>query len=244
MRGAESQAEYYARTAERYDDWHVHEEDEHSRALHIMSAFIRLNGLSSVLDVGSGTGRGLRHLAREHPGIRCHGVEPVGALIERAVASGLDPGSITQGRGEQLAFPDSSFDAVCETGVLHHVARPGDVVGEMTRVARRAIFISDDNRFGWGSWPRRALKLGLYRTGIWQSVVHIRTRGRGYSLSEDDGVAYSYSAFDSYSQLAAWADEVLVFATAGGGAPWRYPLLTASHVLVCALRDEPGPVVR
>ena len=40
-----------------------------------------------------------------------------------------------------LAFPDRSFDLVCEFAVLHHVARPGTVIDEMNRVASRMIAI-------------------------------------------------------------------------------------------------------
>ena len=59
-----------------------------------------------------------------------------------------------------------ALDAVCAFGVMHHVKRPAIVVGEMMRVARRAIFISDSNRFGQGSMPARRVKLLLWRFGL------------------------------------------------------------------------------
>jgi ubiquinone/menaquinone biosynthesis C-methylase UbiE len=53
----------------------------------------------------------------------------------------------------------NSIDAAFECGVLHHVAEPSHVVGEMMRVARKAIFLSDSNRFGQGRLIARILKL-------------------------------------------------------------------------------------
>jgi SAM-dependent methyltransferase len=224
---------YYTDTAGIYDSLHVHEGDEHYRALAFMSALISLHGLESVVDVGTGTGRALTYLAERHPGLKLTGVEPVEALAEVAVSRGIAPESIVSARGEALPFEDGSFDAACELGVLHHVREPNAVVREMTRVARRAVFLSDNNRFGWGGLGRRLAKYGLHKLRLWDAALYVKTRGRGYMLSDDDGLAYSYSVFDSYDVLDEWADEILVIPTLGS---WRFPLLTADHVLLCALR--------
>ena len=70
------------------------------------------------------------------------------------------------GSGLQLPFPDASFDAVCEFGVLHHVEHPNAVVREMLRVSKTAIFLSDTNRFGRGRLFARLVKLALWKLGI------------------------------------------------------------------------------
>ena len=49
-------------------------------------------------------------------------------------------GLLLRGSGYELPFEDEAFDAVFECGVLHHVAEPGRVVGEMVRVAKRRFF--------------------------------------------------------------------------------------------------------
>jgi len=78
-------------------------------------------------------------------GMCAYGFEPVSELIEQAHRKGLPRGLIARGDGYRLPFADNSFDAVCECGMLHHVEQPGPVVREMMRVARRAVFLSDEN---------------------------------------------------------------------------------------------------
>jgi SAM-dependent methyltransferase len=234
----ELQQRYYAHTSGSYDAMHVSPGDEHGVALDHISAFVASLGCTSVLDVGCGTGRGIAHVRERHPGVRAVAVEPVEAMIDEAVAKrGVPREAIVQGRGERLPFGDDEFDAVFELGVLHHVPEPNAVVREMTRVASRAVFLSDDNRFGWGARPLRPVKLGLAKLGLWSAANRLKTRGRGYSVSDHDGVAYSYSVYDSYRLLADWADRVILVPTvAQTSTSWYHTLLTADHVLLCAIR--------
>lgn len=234
----EIQAAYYRATASQYDAMHVQEDDEHGYALRFISGLVPEIGIESVLDVGCGTGRALRHFRQHHPAMKLHGIEPVAELVDVAIAKhGVPAESIRVGRGEQLPFADQSVDAVCEFGILHHVERPADVVAEMLRVARKAVFISDSNRFGQGRVPTRWLKLGLYKAGLWKAVNLVHTRGRGYHMSEGDGLSYSYSVYDNYKQIAQWASRVVVVPTMQHTTTtWLSPLLTSGHVLLCAFR--------
>jgi SAM-dependent methyltransferase len=233
----ELQAEYYRRTASEYDAIHG-ADDEHARALRFVSQLIDERGLTSVLDVGCGTGRGVKHFVDRHPGLHVRGVEPIQALIDRAVeTNGVPRELIVEGKGESLAFPDQSFDVVCEFGVLHHVAKPANVVSEMIRVAKRAVILSDSNRFGQGRMPTRWLKLGLYKLGVWRAVDLLNTRGRGYFVTEGDGVSYSYSVYDNYRELAEWATQIILIPSfPHTSSTWLSPLLTSGHVVLCALR--------
>ena len=234
------QADYYRRTASEYDAMHVAEDDEHGLALRYISEVLNLGsrGVRTVLDVGCGTGRAIQYLIEHHPDVRVLGVEPVGALLDVAVQRhGVRRERLLRARGEALPFPDQSFDAVCEFGVLHHVRRPETVVGEMLRVARKAVFISDSNRFGQGSTSTRWLKLLLYKCHLWWPAVLIKTRGRRYVLSDGDGLAYSYSVYDNYAQVARWARQVILVPTLPhAGGTWMTPLMTSEHVLMCAFR--------
>src|SRR5207253_1727294 len=105
----------------------------------------------SLLDVGAGTGRGIKFFMERNPDLKIVSIEPVQALIDEAIKGGVPEGIVAQGRGEALPFNDRAFDAVCEFGVLHHASNPDEVLAEMMRVARKAVFISDTNRFGQGS---------------------------------------------------------------------------------------------
>jgi ubiquinone/menaquinone biosynthesis C-methylase UbiE len=233
------QHKYYTDSAEEYDSMHVSEGDEHYVALQYAAAIMGMLNADSVLDVGSGTGRSVRYfLDRDIPIV--HGIEPVQALINQAVNKHNIPDALfTCGNGENLPFDSDSYDVLCEFGVLHHVPHPERVVKEMMRVARKAIFLSDANRFGQGAWPWRVAKLILYKAHLWPLVVYIKTRGKGYTISQGDGLFYSYSVYDSYDLLAQWGDRVFVIPTKRShNKTWFSPLLSEPHVLLCAIRDN------
>lgn len=233
------QAAYYKRTADDYDAMHNSVEDhEHNVSLRFIDAVSDLFHLETFLDVGAGTGRAVEFLTGRGKSVR--GVEPVAELIEAGERRGVPKGLLIQGSGLNLPFEDGSVDAVLECGVLHHVAQPEKVIAEMMRVARRAVFLSDCNRFGQGSPLARLVKLGLYKTNLWNAARYIQTKGKMYSISEGDGLYYSYSVYDSYPQLATWADKIWFVpssreqTTTGKG--WLHPVRTSSHALLCAVK--------
>ena len=236
------QHQFYTATAERYDEVMVGEEgDPHDVALQFISGLIDGYGYRSVLDVGSGTGRGVKHFLARHPGLEVRGVEPVRAMIDRAEGTGVPEGLILEASGGALPFEDDSFDIVCELGILHHVANPDEIVREMTRVARRGVFLSDANRFAGGGRLHRAAKYVLYRLGLWFLVYRLANRGRAYHYSggpEGDGVVYSYSVYDSLPVLNEWADRTFMLPTIEARTTWFHPLFGAINVLACALRDD------
>jgi SAM-dependent methyltransferase len=230
------QRKYYAQTAAVYDQMHLMDQ-EHNLALSYIESELSRLGLSSVLDVGCGTGRGVMRLLTA--GFDVKGVEPVAELLKSGVSShNLPPERMMEGSGEALPFADQSFDAVMELGVLHHVPNPRVVVREMTRVARRAIFLSDSNRFGQGRLLWRLFKIAAWKLGVWPVLDWIRTRGRGYTISKEDGLAYSYSVYDSFAALAEWADAIYVIHTSKlTSQSWVFPAISASHGLLVAVRN-------
>ena len=238
-RDVEIQRRYYTDTAARYDTMHAGEGAADAFCQGFVHTLLRHLGVRSVLDVGTATGRGLRELQDALPGAFICGIEPVAALLDQGRATGaMKTVSVVQGSGESLPFPDRSFDGVCEFATLHHVPRPDAVVREMLRVARRVVVINDSNRFGQGAWPARLFKLLLYKFGLWRAFDFLRTRGKGYQISEGDGLFYSYSVYDSYHLVTRWADRVLVLpGEAGHSGGWFHPLLTAKGVLLVAIRE-------
>jgi ubiquinone/menaquinone biosynthesis C-methylase UbiE len=237
------QAKYYEESASSYDSMHNASEDhEHNLALQYMDMIGNAFGMQTFLDVGAGTGRGVRFLHERGKQVR--GIEPVAAMVERAEMHGVPKGLMLQGSGYALPFEDLAFDVVFECGVLHHVAEPDRVVAEMIRVAKRAIFLSDSNRFGQGSRAARLLKTALFKGGLWRAARFVQTKGKMYTFSDGDGLAYSYSVFDSYQQLAAQTEQIWLIPTAADGGSncqsWFHPLLTSTHVLLCAFKETPG----
>jgi ubiquinone/menaquinone biosynthesis C-methylase UbiE len=235
-----TQAEYYRATAAHYDGMHLAESDEHSLALRYVAAYIREFEMHSVLDVGTGTGRAIGALARADPSLALAGVEPVLAMLERArTKRDLRTIRLVSASGYDLPFEDATFDAVCAFGVLHHVDEPARVVREMLRVARCAVFVSDSNRFGQGRPAARLAKLTLHSLRLWPAANYLKTGGTGYTVSEGDGISYSYSVYDSLRALQDWADRVTLIPTGTmDTSGWWTPLLTSSHVLACAVRDQ------
>lgn len=228
------QAEYYAATADGYESSHCWDWDAHQVALEYVVGLCWTLGVRTVLDLGAGTGRAARFLGERCPGVRVVAIEPSAALIAVG-ADGTFP--FLRGSGDRLPFPDASIDAVCATGVMHHVRHPAAVVAEMTRVARRLVVISDANRFGSGRLTARLAKLALCRAGLWPLVRAVRTRGKSYHWAEGDGPVFSYSVYDSLGQLNAWANRVILMPTNIASTGWAGPLLSASSVMVAAIRE-------
>ncbi|GLY15729.1 hypothetical protein Kisp01_27440 [Kineosporia sp. NBRC 101677] len=233
----ERQQAYYERTAESYDADHVHAGDEHAIALNYIAQLSRVVGAHRILDVGAGTGRGLRYLTSLRPDMEVVGVEPVAGLRAQAELQGT---KLLDGAGQHLPFEEDSFDLVISTGVLHHVPDPAPVVKEMMRVARLGVLISDANRFGQGPPAMRAAKILMHLTHTWKPYMYLRTKGRGYMESEGDGVFYSYSIFDSMPLISTWADRTFVIPTSGRSAGRLGPLLDAPSGLLVALREPEG----
>ena len=233
----ETQREYYANTADDYDQMHLTDE-EHNIALEWAYSVMQRLQLSSILDVGCGTGRGVKFFHIR--GIEVKGIEPVQELLDAGYKKhGISEEQMIRGSGEALPFEDDSFDATIELGVLHHVAHPEKMVAEMIRVSRRVIFISDSNRFGQGHFLWRLLKIIAWKLRLWWLLDLVRTKGRGYTISKEDGLAYSYSVYDSFDQLSAWADRVYVVPTSKMTVrSWLHPIATCSHALLIAERDS------
>jgi ubiquinone/menaquinone biosynthesis C-methylase UbiE len=233
MHDVEIQRQYYAETAKRYDETRA-ENDEQAMALagaFLDSAIVHLNA-KSVLDIGSGTGRTLRKLKQRHPGIPCVGVEPVAALREVGYEAGLTSDELVAGDAK-VEYADGEFDVVCEFAVLHHVPNPEKVVAEMLRVARKAIFICDSNNFGHGTLLSRALKQTLNALRVWPIADYLKTRGKGYTISEGDGLAYSYSIFNNLAQINRACTAVHFLNTVHSGADLYR---TAPSVAILALK--------
>jgi ubiquinone/menaquinone biosynthesis C-methylase UbiE len=240
---AEIQRKYYTDTAALYEQMHEHEGSGDAISNKFVQSLLRMIDAKSVLDVGTATGRGLRDLREALPNGFVCGIEPVSALLEQAMQNGnANSGSVVRASGAALPFADGSFDAVCEFAVLHHVANPNAVVGEMLRVAKKAVLISDSNRFGQGSKIARLVKLGLYKSKLWGAYNYVRTSGKGYQITEGDGLAYSYSVYDSFELILRWADRIILYSGKEKGArSWAHPLLTSGAVLLCALKEPSTP---
>lgn len=229
----ELQRTYYANTAAAYDTMHISEIDEHIFALSWLSSLIRLYKFSSLLDVGSGTGRCLRFLKNEGTPITLTGIEPVAELRAMGREKGLSDAELIDGDALALPFSDASVDVVCSFGVLHHIKDHKRAVSEMCRVARQAVFISDSNNFGQGSIIPRTVKQTVHALGFWSLFDFIRTKGKGYHYSDGDGIFYSYSIFNDVPVIRRKFDDLHFMSTMPSSANLYR---TAPHLALLALR--------
>jgi ubiquinone/menaquinone biosynthesis C-methylase UbiE len=173
-------------------------------------------------------------IKKKLPGIEAVGIEPSAELRAIGYSKGLSETELINGDAMKLAFGNGTFDLVCEFGALHHIPEPSKAVSEMLRVSRKAIFISDCNNFGQGSKRARLLKQGVNAARLWPLADLIKTKGKGYTISEGDGLAYSYSVFNDLKQIKNACKSVHFLNTTDSG-PNLYR--TASHVALLGIRD-------
>lgn len=211
------QQAYYAKTATIYNEMHSGEEQNQTLALAFLASYINLTECNSILDIGSGTGKKLLWLKNNFPHLRVLGIEPSKELREIAYQSDLDFSEIRDGDGLVLDLKDGEFDIVCEFNTLHHIRYPDIVVSEMLRVAKKAIFIFDMNNFAAGGKLSRFMKQSLNALGLWTLVDFLKTGGKGYRLSEGDGVSYSYSVFNNYDLIRKRCTSVHIMNTSNSG---------------------------
>jgi ubiquinone/menaquinone biosynthesis C-methylase UbiE len=102
-----------------------------------LAAFIELRD-RDVLDIGAGSG-GLA-IALAEAGCKVIALEPDPVRSEWAKARIKGHGAdvhLVDGEGEELPFPDESFDVLTLDSVIEHVRDPRMVIAEASRVLRR-----------------------------------------------------------------------------------------------------------
>jgi len=77
--------------------------------------------------------------------------------------------------------------------------------------------------------------------GLWPFADMIKTKGQGYTLSEGDGLAYSYSLFNDYRQIAR-ACQSVHFLNSMDGGPDLYR--TAAHVAPLGVNHRFDTIVK
>ncbi|MBU2488028.1 MAG: class I SAM-dependent methyltransferase [Proteobacteria bacterium] len=87
-----------------------------------------------LLDVGTGPGWLLGHLAREAPGLELVGLDVSPAMVKQAGKNLGGQARMELGNAEDLPFEDGFFDVVVSTGSMHHWKDPVKGLDEIHRV--------------------------------------------------------------------------------------------------------------
>lgn len=214
----EEQRKYYARAGGSYAaPSHTSVPSAHQVALGFLFSALEDLGVRSVLDVGSGVGVALRAIAERNPAIRVVGVEASPVLREQAYARGVSRDTLVEGDPAELPFDTRSFDLVCAFGALHQLVRPRPAVAEMLRVARLAVFISDQDYFGQGTPPERALKRLINAVGLWPVADKVLSRTRRQAAVDPSVSLPGYSVFNDYGYVRRRCERVHLLSTESGG---------------------------
>jgi SAM-dependent methyltransferase len=109
-----------------------------------VQALLRTEKVQSILDVGCGTGAVLSELVKRGIGTSHKGIDLTAPGIH------VDPGakhlSLVEYDGETIPFPDDSFDFVYASHVVEHVLNPRGFIAEISRVAKRFIYLGGSLR--------------------------------------------------------------------------------------------------
>jgi ubiquinone/menaquinone biosynthesis C-methylase UbiE len=145
-----------------------------------------------ALDIGTGPGQILIKLARRLMLWRFTGVDRSQAMIAKANRNLLDAGGALAGRvewqtadGNTLPFADASFDFVMCNSVLHHLAEPQRLLGEMARLATPggAILLRDLRRPGRLAYPLHIWRHGRHYSGTMRRLFRDSVRS-AYTVEE------------------------------------------------------------
>lgn len=144
-----------------------------------------------VLEIGAGTGGNLPFYP---PGARLTLLEPNPYMIrylgEQCAARAAGCAAIVEGAGENLPFPDASFDTVLTTHVLCSVKNQPRVLAEVRRVLRRGgrFLFLEHVAAPPGTLNHRAQRA---INPVWRAV------GDGCHLTRDTGAAIRAAGFQS-----------------------------------------------
>lgn len=103
------------------------------RRAQLIIAYGGISAGKSVLDIGCGTGIFSRYFAETGATVTSMDISP--ELIEQAKKETTAPITYLIGDAEQLPFPESSFDVVAGSSILHHLD-PEVALKEIYRVLR------------------------------------------------------------------------------------------------------------
>ena len=129
----------------------------------LMQTLLQPTRGESVLDIGCGTGEGLRaFLGLE---LQVTGLDPSTYMLDIASRNVGNRADLYRGFAEDLPFDDNSFNYACLFTTLEFVDNPQKALEEACRVAKDRIFIGVLNRYAIKAIQRRVK--GMFSASIY-----------------------------------------------------------------------------
>lgn len=103
-----------------------------------LKTFFSGKSIHNVLDIGTGSGDFIKLIQPVFPeGTQIAGIDPSKEALEEA-RRGINLANVDfiQMEGENLNFPDHSYDVVCLSNAMHHLASTEQTFAEMKRVVK------------------------------------------------------------------------------------------------------------
>lgn len=210
-------ARAYDRGAATYDERHDDTPASRARTRVIDGALLEaINGATSVLEIGVGTGR---LLAQVHAPVRI-GVDIAAGMLARATEKGL---RVVLGDGHELPFADGAFDAVIAGKGSMRYLTPARALAEARRVVRPGGTIGC-HLYGGRTWSPRRLAV-MPQPGLWQpaSTAELRETLAAAGLTGAVRVFRPIRIRPYLLEIPAWLDR-------------RAPVQLWSHAVVVARR--------
>jgi ubiquinone/menaquinone biosynthesis C-methylase UbiE len=164
-----------------------------------------------ILEVGSGYGMMVVHGCLNY-GLDMQGLEPPKQGFEGRyeiaqkilLENGIDPARIACGIGENIPFPDNTFDIVCSFQVLEHVQDPYRVLSESWRVLKPGGILYCDApnyRTFWEGHYNIPWVPGMSK---WMAKIYVQLWGRDASYID-------HLNFLNQPELERWLGEICGF---------------------------------
>ena len=113
----------------------------HNHAWHLLHDFIKLipSDTDRLLDYGAGTGIAAAVIRAVYPSINPSVLDIEKSSQEFWQKRGLSGSTI---KGNEIPFPDKTFDVVMSSHVIEHIEDPAKAISEMFRVTKKRLIIA------------------------------------------------------------------------------------------------------
>ncbi len=210
------------KAAERYDTARSLPEHARSLVIGLLEEYTPVGKISTVLDLGGGTGR-FSHLLRELYGCPVYTLDPSREMLKQGVIRGYSDIHWVSAKAEHIPLKSGSIDLVWMSNIYHHLENHTTAFQEIFRVLKTGgnLVIRNgtqetDSEIMWNKFFPEAIKFDEGRIPFKQDIIDT-TLSPGFTFIEYKIIQQQFtSSYDEYyekisqlglSSLLAISDE-------------------------------------